>query len=497
MPGMTRSAVGVSVSAVAALLLLAGTASADQLAGTVAKLDAPRAQLDRAATNAVPGGGQIRHYQQKVGGLPVFGAEAVVVVPAGSDSIVVSDTTAGGVSWSDDGGAISSAKAIAAARSAAGVKRMRAKASAKLGLDKRSGDLIWQVSLPAAKPLADFVVDIDARTGKKLRSKDVLKHATGAAAIFNPNPVVQQGGYSGLKDKNDKDTSLLTSLRVAVVLDRIVDNAKGCLKGQYVEALISDRGKKACAPGYDFSAFTRSDDEFEAAMAYFHIDRTRFYADSLLLSQPLRAKRQKAYVNAIPDDNSFYSSQTHQLVLGEGGVDDAEDADVIVHEYGHSLQDQAAARSLQTQEGGSIGEGFGDYMAAAMSELTTGPSPFSTCIFDWDGISYSNTGCGRDAAVNQNLKTAQRECQKEIHCVGQVVAATLFELRTTLGADTNGQAIMDRVTLEANFTNSKGTTFKSFAKGLIAADQLLYAGAHIPVIEQELIDRKFCKSSGC
>ena len=56
---------------------------------------------------------------------------------------------------------------------------------------------------------------------------------------------------------------------------------------------------------------------------------------------------------------------------------------------------------------------------------------------------------------------------------------------------------MDRVTLEANFTNSKGTTFKSFGKGLVAADQLLYAGAHIPVIEQELIDRKFCKSSGC
>ncbi len=42
-------------------------------------------------------------------------------------------------------------------------------------------------------------------------------------------------------------------------------------------------------------------------MAYFHIDRTRFYADSLGLSQPLRSKRQTVFVNAIPDDNSFYS----------------------------------------------------------------------------------------------------------------------------------------------------------------------------------------------
>jgi hypothetical protein len=132
-----------------------------------------------------------------------------------------------------------------------------------------------------------------------------------------------------------------------------------------------------------------------------------------------------------------------------------------------------------------------------MSNLTTGGSPFDTCIFDWDGVSYSSNGCGRDAAINVNIKTAQRKCQEEIHCVGQVVASTLFELRQALGVDTNGQSIMDRVVLEANFTNSKGTSFKSFAKGMLAADQLLYAGAHIPAIEAVLVDRKFCKSSGC
>ena len=85
-------------------------------------------------------------------------------------------------------------------------------------------------------------------------------------------------------------------------------------------------------------------------------------------------------------------------MLGTGGVDDGEDADVIVHEYGHSLQDQAAENSLRKREGQTMGEGFGDYMAAAMSTLTTGGSEFDTCIFDWDGISYSPDGtCGRFA----------------------------------------------------------------------------------------------------
>ena len=80
-------------------------------------------------------------------------------------------------------------------------------------------------------------------------------------------------------------------------------------------------------------------------MAYFHIDRTRAYVDSLGLTEPLRRKPQKVRADGFTDDNSFYSPGTSTLALGSGGVDDGEDADVIVHEYGHSLQHQAARSS--------------------------------------------------------------------------------------------------------------------------------------------------------
>ena len=497
MPGMTRSTVGAALGAAVSLLLLAGTASADQVTRTVAKVDAPRAELARASTSVVPGGGSIRHYQQKVDGLPVFGAEAVVVLVPGDGASIVSDTTSSRGGWAGSSPAVGEAQAIAAARTSVGAKQLRAKAHAKLGYTK-GGTLAWQVSMPSAKPLADFVVTVDAASGKALHSKDVLTHATGSAMIFNPNPVVEQGGYSGLKDKNDKDYAKLTDLRVPVTLENIIDNAKGCLKGTLVDARVGAKGKKVCAPGYDFTDVTRSQDDFEALMAYFHIDRERTYADSLGLSKPLRQKAQKVFADAIPDDNSFYSSQTQELVLGTGGVDDGEDADVISHEYGHSLQDQAAPHSLQKREGGTIGEGFGDYMAATMSDLTTGPSEWDTCIFDWDGIAYSPTGtCGRLANVKTSLTSAEHKCQKEIHCVGQVISSTLFALRQQLGNDVNGQSIMDRDILEANFMNTKGTTYASFAKSIIKADQLLSAGAHVATIEPVFIQRKFCKSSGC
>ncbi len=183
------------------------------------------------------------------------------------------------------------------------------------------------------------------------------------------------------------------------------------------------------------------------------------------------------------------------MTVGSGGVDDGEDADVIVHEYGHSLQDQAVPRFGRTIEAASIGEGFGDYLAAAMSAETTGGSEFDVCIFDWDGISYSSTGCGRRADRSFTLKKAEANCFDEVHCLGEVWSSTLFELRQTLGDDASGQSVMDRVTLESNFMLTKGASFKSGAKALLAADQLLYAGAHVPTIQAELTERKFCKAT--
>jgi hypothetical protein len=491
-----RTAVGVAIAIAANLLVFAGTASAEPLARTVARADAPRSQLAMTRSTTAPGGGLIQHYAQRVGGLPVFDAEVVAVAASGAAPTLVSDSTVRGLEAGDRSAAISKGEAIEIALADAAVERLRSPASAELGIDRATGDLVWRVVLPAWQPLGDFEVTVDASSGEGLRTRDLLQHLTGSAAIFNPNPVTQQASYSGLKDRKDKDSPLLTSLRLPVALERLT-STKGCLSGLYADARVGRKGKKVCAPNADFTALTRSKNQFEAVMAYFHVDRTRYYADSLGLSQPLRKKPQKIYANAIPDDNSFYSGADHSLVLGTGGIDDGEDADVIVHEYGHSLQDQAAPGSLNTgRQGGTMAEGYGDYMAAAMSALTTGGSPFDACIFDWDGIPYSPTStCGRVADTKLDVKAAERRCGKEIHCVGQVYSSMLLELRVALGNDTSGHSVMDRLVLEANFLGSSKTNYKSTGKALLASDQLLYSGVHAPQIQAALTARKFCKAT--
>lgn len=479
--------------ATVASLLAATSAFAGPVERTLARAEAPVAELAPRAAVPVPGGGEIQRYAQRSGGLPVLGAEAVVAVPPGAAPVLVADTTAS-VQPREASAAIDRAAAIEAARSGTGA--LRAPASATLGIDPVSDRLAWEVSLPAARPVADLLVTIDARSGERIRSRDLLKQATGSAMIYNPNPVTQQGGWDGLADRKDKDSPLLTGLRLPVTLERIT-STKGCLVGTYVDARVSKKAKPVCAANLDFTGLTRSDNAFEAVMAYFHIDRTRAYADGLGLSKPLRSKPQKVRANGIPDDNSYYSSMTRSMTLGTGGVDDGEDADVIVHEYGHSLQDQASPGFGRSQEAATIGEGFGDYVAAAMSALTTGPSPFTACIFDWDGISYSPTGCGRVADRSFDVDKAERRCQFEVHCVGEVWSSMLLGLRDTLGNDSQGLSIADRVVLESNFMLAQKSGFKDAAKALLAADQLLYGGAHAATIQAALVERRFCKSSGC
>jgi hypothetical protein len=147
---------------------------------------------------------------------------------------------------------------------------------------------------------------------------------------------------------------------------------------------------------------------------------------------------------------------------------------------------------------GSIGEGFGDYNAAMMSALTTGGDlESSVCIFDWDGISYSKTGCGRRADKGLDIKKAKQKCQFEIHCMGEVWSSALFELRQLLGNDANGQSVMDRVVLESHFMYTQKTSFREAAQALLASDQLLYASANSAAIEAEMVQRKFCPAGGC
>jgi hypothetical protein len=489
-----RRTVGAACALLAVVGLAGGVAATSDRVAVVTR--APRAQLVASAP-VVLGETRVERFQQRVDGIDVLGAEAIVAVDAGRPARVITDATRDGLSV-PDGPRVSRERAIDTAIRSARVRELRDPApEATLAVDPsvRGGRLVWHVEISSSRPTADLETIVDAATGRVIDSRHLEVSDTATAMVFDPNPVVANGGTTGLADDKDKDSPLLDSLRVPVTLDHL-NAGMACLEGAFVRALVTRRSRPVCDPDRDFSDVTRSQVTFEALMAYFHIDRLQTYIQSLGVGD-VNNRQTRVIANWFRFDNSFYLPRDETIRLGRGGVDDGEDADVIVHEYGHAIQDAQVRRYGRSRDARALGEGFGDYLAAVASAEF---SPVSTheddvCIFDWDATAFSLGRCIRRADMTRTLAEAQAKCRRQIHCVGQVWSSSLFRLREALGDDALGRSVVDRVVLASHFLEKRDVTFPEAGRAVECADEMLYpagavgdcVGEHHAAIHAELV----------
>jgi hypothetical protein len=270
--------------------------------------------------------------------------------------------------------------------------------------------------------------------------------------------------------------------------------------------------REVCRRSLRWNRVTRSDNRFEALMAYYHITQAQNYVQQLGFSQSNRPRNgindrsQVAVADAFSADNDFYSPFDQTIRYGTGGVDDAEDADVIVHEYAHAMQDSQSHGFVTSGafQDGSLAEGSADYWAAVMSSLWAGTTNTDdVCIFDWDGTTWGpvvpafHRRCGRRADDERTLSQAKNDpndptCSFDVHCVGQVWSSALWDLRQVIGAQR-----MDRIYLTAQFLYHSEETFNQAASALVKADELLFAGAHKATICAEMKGERGLSPSGC
>src|SRR3954466_7447638 len=258
--------------------------------------------------------------------------------------------------------------------------------------------------------------------------------ATAPGQVFAPNPVADLG-IQTLTDQKDVDYfSADPNLRRAsrrVTLTGLASPA--ALSGTYV-AVKSDTGPAAANTGAGF-IFTRDQDQFEQVMAYYWITQAQRYIQSLGFGSTLPAVNRRQVgvrINQFGGDNSFFRDTKTDITLGKAGVDDAEDAEVIVHEYGHSVQDAQVASFGTTADSGAIGEGFSDYLAVTVSAAVA-PTPDPACVADWDSTSYTT-------AVPHCLRrwtargTTPRTWPARGARDGAIWSRALWDIRSALGA---------------------------------------------------------------
>ena len=166
-------------------------------------------------------------------------------------------------------------------------------------------------------------------------------------------------------------------------------------------------------------------------------------------------------INQWGVDNSFATDHPKdELRFGKGGVDDAEDAEVILHEYGHAIH-FSQSFSFAREEAGAISEGFGDYWAADVSDIVA-PTPDPACVADWDSVSYTSTVPHCLRRVDTNLHYPERPERRGPPRRADLVACALGHPRAL------GHAEADTMILNGQF-DFPGTTMTALAQSTVAA----------------------------
>ncbi|WP_330333873.1 M4 family metallopeptidase [Streptomyces sp. NBC_00536] len=289
--------------------------------------------------------------------------------------------------------------------------------------------------------------------------------------VFMVNPV-QSSGDQTLADAKDSAAAVPDSAYATVALRNL--DGSGGLSGRWAY-IRSETGAPAAVS--DAGRYTRADDQFEQVMAYFWVNEAQEYLQGLGFGSELPGANDRAQpvrINQWGADNSFFSDKKAEIRFGKGGVDDAEDAEVIVHEYGHAVHDAQVPGFGTSPEAGAIGEAFGDYLAVEVGDHADAVHgwPHRTdlaCVADWDSVPYSTAPhCLR--RIDGNKVYADRV--GEVHADGEIWSRALFDIRAALGART-----ADRVIVNAQFSFAPDTSFQDAARATIATARSMYGAS--------------------
>jgi zinc metalloprotease ZmpB len=302
--------------------------------------------------------------------------------------------------------------------------------------------------------------------GAALAAKPGPGTSTGSGRVFVPNPVASLQNQS-LTDQKDADYA---ALQPAYAIRQLRDlDGSGYLRGRWAE-IVGETGDPAYSPTNTFH-YGRSDDRFEQVMGYYWITEAQRYIQSLgfgVWRRPVNMEPQRLRINQWGIDNSFATTHKDEIRLGKGGVDDAEDAEVILHEYGHAIH-FSQNFSFASVQAGAISEGFGDYWAVTVGQVLA-PTADPACVADWDAVSYT-------AAVPHCLRRVDSNLMYpgglvgQVHADGRIWSRALWEIRKSLG-----NVVADTVILEGQF-DFPGTTMPDLARSTVAAAQRIYGTA--------------------
>ena len=436
-------------------------------------------------------------FRRAIDGIPVEPGRVGLHTDRHGALLSIDRTTAGALPAEKSGFALARTDGIV---SAVGEKTVRNEARAERIYYEDEGLVrpAWRVRFQTDDPPGDWEAVVDGMSGELIYRRDLAMYATGSGTVWVPNPVSVLEDQT-LADMNDADQAVFDAAYRTVSLLDLEDTAPGGLyelSGPYVRIGEFENPNVPPPTRTDPNDFhvTRADDDFEAVMAYYHIDTVQRYmrsigydgvnADSIVVS-PIEVD-----VHAFngADNSRFEWWPDIRLFFGDGGVDDAEDGDVIVHEYGHAIEHSQApdwmeGYSLGLGDMGAMAEGFSDYWAesfAARNGITFDLGQ----VFDWDLGPVDNFWSGRRV---DNGAYAPDSLGDDIYINSLIWSGALWDLHRAVGG-----GYSDSLILESHFFlngTAPSSTFENGAWAILQADIAFTGGAHGNTIFQVFENR--------
>ncbi len=325
------------------------------------------------------------------------------------------------------------------------------------------------------------------RDVKVIYQNDLLSYAapqdsTVTVWVFNPDPLTSANQTYGApySDASDNDVLELNAERVPVQVVATFEDDTFRLENQFVaikEFSLPDVPPVTSTTN-EFN-FTRAESGFEDVNAFYHISNYQNYIQSLGFNDIVNYQI-AVDVHALSGaDNSNFNPGFNppRLQFGEGGVDDAEDADVIIHEYGHAIMHSAAPGTNNGTERKALDEAVGDYFASSYSRFLS--SNRWEDVFTWDG--HNEYWNGRSSVSSDHYP---EDLNNNLYTDADIWSSTLMQIWEDIGREAT-----DAIMIQAAFSFSSNMTMNQAAELFIQADTLLFNGVNFEPIQEYMCNR--------
>lgn len=346
--------------------------------------------------------------------------------------------------------------------------------------------LVWEVRISLKNPAESHHVYINVEDGTLLNKIEVLKRINGRGKVFIPNPVV------ALKDTTlTLESDIPEKVYTSVILKEL--DGSGFLCGPYADT--ADTKNRAYEPAFVFD-YKRGDSRFCEVMTYYHMDSCQRFIQKLGFKN-ICNKQIKVNAYAV-GYNSHFDPHTKILSFGAEGIPDAEDADIIIHEYMHVIQDDIVPNFGMSEESCAMGQGSGDFLAACFFAEENGGFD-REAVGDWDGIGMIQQ-CVRRV---DGKKHYPEDFLDLLRCDadGEIWSAVLWDMYLALGGDSKkkekrmkARERSIKLLLESIFFLNPFSNFIDGADAIITANTHLYAGRDEKKIMAAFIKRGILKA---